>query len=106
MTEEKKVPYTRPSRPTQEHVELTWRDHHLVKQRLTIVRWLIDDPQVVLDLSKHSLSHMQYGPEFREFWGTMILNDDIEGLIIYHQDATLPIEWFHGHPVTWPGKFG
>lgn len=97
--------YTRPKRPTEERVEYTWRDRCVIQQRRDVVDFLRSDPGVVIGLSRKSLDERLYSQRFVDFWGSMILNRDIAGLIEYHQ-SDLPIDWFHGHPVVWPGKYG
>lgn len=97
--------YVRPERPTGERGRYTWRDDNNIRTRLDITRRLRSDADTVLDHSKESLRTVRYAEHLADFWGSMIWNDDIEGLIHYHAED-LPVYWYHGHPVTWPGKSG
>ncbi len=97
--------YMRPGRPTDEPGNYTWRDTRNLRMRIEIIRQLRTDPDTVLALSKQALQQVRYADHLVEFWGPMILNDDVEGLIHYHVED-LPVAWYHGHPVIWPGKLG
>lgn len=97
--------YVRPERPTVERGKYTWRDDNNIRTRLKVTRYLRTDPETVLSLSKDSLERVRYSDHLLDFWGPMVRHDDVEGLIHFHAED-LPVSWFHGHPVIWPGKAG